>query len=168
MSDPAHNSDPSLRVLIIATDHGACRSPMLAGWLDRFAGERIVTRIGSVAPTGADPLAVEVMREIGIDVAHRHADPLVTWLDQRWDWAVLMRNPKEHRKPNLTATGRILYREFPDPAKATGTDDAIMGTYRSVRDDIHDWARSFVEHTIGLAILDRKARQAASRINNPS
>lgn len=155
-------------MLIIATADGGCRSQMLAGWIRRFGGERIFVRVGSMAPGEPDPRAVQAMYEIGIDTAEQRADPLVKWLDEPWDWAILMRNPEQHRKPNLTATKRVLYHEFPDPAKATGHQEAIMGAYRGVRDDIHDWARAFVEQTIGLTPNDRQARAAESRLNDPT
>jgi len=153
--------DQPLRVLVVATDHGGCRAQMLKSWLNRFGGDRIYVEVGSIQPGKLDAFAVRAMYEIGLDISGQSPDPLFKWLDEPWDWAVLMRDPKQHRPPNLTATRRILYREFPNPAKGEGREDVVMGYYRSVRDDIHDWARSFVEQTIGLARKDQRSGPAS-------
>ena len=49
--------------------HNAGRSQMAAGWLSRLAGERIEVRSAGSAPADQiNPVAVEVMREAGIDI----------------------------------------------------------------------------------------------------
>jgi arsenate reductase len=70
--------------------HNAGRSQMAAGWLAALAGGRIDVRsAGSEPANRINPVAVEVMREVGIDIAGeqpdkltadsvRHADVVVT------------------------------------------------------------------------------------------
>ncbi|MEU4547618.1 arsenate reductase ArsC [Nonomuraea dietziae] len=50
--------------------HNAGRSQMAAGWLSHLAGDRIEVRSAGSAPAeGVNPVAVEAMREVGIDIA---------------------------------------------------------------------------------------------------
>lgn len=49
--------------------HNAGRSQMAAGWLSHLAGDRIEVRSAGSAPAGqVNPVAVEAMREAGIDI----------------------------------------------------------------------------------------------------
>jgi arsenate reductase len=50
--------------------HNAGRSQMAAGWLRHLAGDRVVVRSAGSAPAEQiNPVAVEAMREVGIDIA---------------------------------------------------------------------------------------------------
>jgi arsenate reductase len=50
--------------------HNAGRSQMAAGWLEALAGERIEVRSAGTAPKDqVNPVAVEAMAEVGIDIA---------------------------------------------------------------------------------------------------
>ncbi|MET8987809.1 arsenate reductase ArsC [Nonomuraea wenchangensis] len=50
--------------------HNAGRSQMAAGWLTHLAGDRVEVRSAGSAPAGqVNPVAVEAMREVGIDIA---------------------------------------------------------------------------------------------------
>ncbi|OLB73720.1 MAG: heat-shock protein HtpX [Actinobacteria bacterium 13_2_20CM_2_71_6] len=52
--------------------HNAGRSQMAAGWLRHLAGDRVVVRSAGSAPAErVNPVAVEAMREVGIDIADR-------------------------------------------------------------------------------------------------
>ena len=50
--------------------HNAGRSQMAAGWLREFAGNRVDVRSAGSEPADAvNPVAVDAMREVGIDIA---------------------------------------------------------------------------------------------------
>ena len=51
--------------------HNAGRSQMAAGWLRHLAGDRVaVLSAGSAPASSLNPVAVEAMAEVGIDIAH--------------------------------------------------------------------------------------------------
>jgi arsenate reductase len=59
--------------------HNAGRSQMAAGWLRHLAGDRVeVLSAGSAPAAGVNPVAVEAMAEVGIDIAHEYPKP---WTD---------------------------------------------------------------------------------------
>jgi arsenate reductase len=50
--------------------HNAGRSQMAAGWLAHLAGDRVEVRSAGSAPADQiNPVAIEVMKEVGIDIA---------------------------------------------------------------------------------------------------
>jgi arsenate reductase len=57
-----------MKVLFLCTGNSA-RSQMAEGYLGHIAGERFEAMSAGVEPTGLNPLAVEAMREIGIDIS---------------------------------------------------------------------------------------------------
>lgn len=67
---------PSVLFLCV---HNAGRSQMAAGWLRHLAGERVEVFSGGSAPAaGVNPVAVEAMAEVGIDIA---GESPVRWTD---------------------------------------------------------------------------------------
>jgi arsenate reductase len=63
-------SETKPQVLFVCV-HNAGRSQMAAGWLQALAGDRIeVLSAGSAPKDSINPVAVEAMAEVGIDIAH--------------------------------------------------------------------------------------------------
>ncbi|MTE23591.1 arsenate reductase ArsC [Microbacterium sp. ZXX196] len=59
--------------------HNAGRSQMAAGWLEHLAGDRVeVLSAGSAPKDAINPVAVEAMSEVGIDIAGRTPKVLTT------------------------------------------------------------------------------------------
>lgn len=73
---PSTNSTPGVLFVCI---HNAGRSQMAAGWLTHLAGDDVEVRsAGSVPAERINPVAVEAMREVGIDIAGRTPKVLTT------------------------------------------------------------------------------------------
>ncbi|MEV0824822.1 arsenate reductase ArsC [Nonomuraea rubra] len=70
-------SKPSVLFVCV---HNAGRSQMAAGWLTHLAGDRVEVRSAGSAPAEqVNPVAVEAMREVGIDITA--AQPKVLTVD---------------------------------------------------------------------------------------
>ncbi len=70
------NRKPSVLFVCV---HNAGRSQMAAGWLGHLAGDRIEVRSAGSAPAGqVNPVAVEAMREVGIDITGERPKVLTT------------------------------------------------------------------------------------------
>lgn len=71
--------------------HNAGRSQMAAGWLRHLAGGRIEVRsAGSMPADQVNPVAVEAMREVGIDIIAEQPKVLTTEAVQASDAVVTM------------------------------------------------------------------------------
>ena len=82
--------------------HNAGRSQMAAGWLRHLAGDRVeVLSAGSAPAAWVNPVAVEAMAEVGIDIAHQQPKVLTTEAVQESDVVVTIRAAR------LTATGGV-------------------------------------------------------------
>ena len=71
--------------------HNAGRSQMAAGWLTHLAGDRIEVRSAGSAPADQiNPMAVEAMREVGIDITDQHPKILTVDAVQASDVVITM------------------------------------------------------------------------------
>jgi protein-tyrosine-phosphatase len=72
--------DGGAPIVLFLCVHNAGRSQMALGWFGRFAGDRAVAWSGGSEPASAvNPAAVEVMREVGIDISEEFPKP---WTDE--------------------------------------------------------------------------------------
>lgn len=71
--------------------HNAGRSQMAAGWLQHLAGDRVtVLSAGSAPADSVNPVAVEAMREVGIDIARNQPKVLTTEAVKESDVVITM------------------------------------------------------------------------------
>jgi arsenate reductase len=124
-------------VLFVCTGNSA-RSQMAEGLLRKYAGNHFEARSAGMEPKGINPLAVEAMKEIGIDISHHTSKPVSEFLGKvAVHYAVFVCSNAEDRCPRLWPfTGQRLYWPFEDPAAATGTHDEKLAVFRDVRDQI--------------------------------
>ncbi|GII54144.1 arsenate reductase [Planotetraspora thailandica] len=71
--------------------HNAGRSQMAAGWLSHLAGDRIEVRSAGSAPAETvNPVAVEAMKEVGIDITAESPKILTTEAVEASDVVITM------------------------------------------------------------------------------
>ncbi len=116
--------------------HNAGRSQMAAGWMRHLAGDRVQVLSGGSAPADTiNPAAVEVMREVGIDITDQHPRP---WSDEDLDATdVVVTMGCGDTCPVLPGT-RYLDWELTDPAGLP------LEEVRPIRDDIADRVRALL------------------------
>lgn len=127
-----------MKVLILCTGN-SCRSQMAHGFLQSF-DENINVYSGGTAPTTqVNAKAVEVMKEVGIDISSHVPTHVNTYLHQEWDYVITVCGGAHESCPMFTGNVRHrLHIGFDDPATATGTDEQITDKFRRVRDEIRE------------------------------
>jgi arsenate reductase len=118
------------RVLFLCTGN-SCRSQMAEGLLRHLGGERYEAASAGTEPAGrVHPLAVETMRERGIDISHHRPKPLATFDGQQFDLLVTTCDEANEACPLYAGAKRRMHWSVPDPAEASGTDEEIRGAFR--------------------------------------
>ena len=127
-----------MKVLILCTGN-SCRSQMAHGFLQSF-DENINVYSGGTAPaTQVNAKAVEVMKEVGIDISSHVPTHVNTYLHQEWDYVITVCGGAHESCSMFTGNVRHrLHIGFDDPATATGTDEQITDKFRRVRDEIRE------------------------------
>lgn len=123
------------KVLFLCTGNSA-RSQMAEGYLRHVAGDQFEPLSAGIEPKGLNPLAVEAMNEIGIDISHQKSKDVVSFLGQYVPYIVTVCDNARERCPIFPRTYKFLHWGFDDPAAAVGSHDEKLAVFRRVRDEI--------------------------------
>jgi arsenate reductase (thioredoxin) len=138
------------KVLFLCTGNSA-RSQMAEGYLRRVAGDRFEALSAGIEPKGLNPLAVEAMREIDIDISKQTSKDVVTLLGQHVPYVITVCDNARERCPIFPGTWKFVHWSLDDPAQAEGTHDERLAVFRRVRDEIvAQINHEFVEGNINL------------------
>ena len=131
-------------VLFVCT-HNSSRSQVAEGLLrDRYGGRYEVHSAGT-DPGGVNPFAVEVMKEIGIDISDHTSDSIDAYADAPLDIVVTVCDDAAENCPYIPAEKENLHRGFEDPSAVEGDDDKKRAAFRRIRDELSDW----IDETFG-------------------
>ena len=111
---------------------------MAEGLLRKYAGDRFDAQSAETEPKGLNPLAVEAMQELGIDISQQRSKDVSEFLGKvAVQYAIFVCTSADERCPRLWPfSGKRLYWPFEDPAAATGTHEEKLAAFREVRDQI--------------------------------
>lgn len=126
------------KVLFICT-HNSARSQMAEGLLNTLGGDRFEAFSAGTEATEVRPLAVEVMREIGIDISNHTSKRVDPFLDQEFDLVVTVCDRARESCPYFPGGKEVLHKGFNDPSEASGTEEEKRAVFRKVRDEIREW-----------------------------
>ncbi len=123
------------KVLFLCTGNSA-RSQMAEGYLRQVASDSFTAMSAGIEPKGLNPLAVEVMDEIGIDISNQHSKDVVSLLGQHIPYVVTVCDNAKERCPIFPGTWKFLHWSFRDPAAIQGSRDEKLRAFREDRDQI--------------------------------
>jgi arsenate reductase len=123
------------KVLFLCTGNSA-RSQMAEGYLRHVAGDEFEPLSAGIEPKGLNPLAVEAMNEIGIDISHQNSKDVVSFLGQYIPYIVTVCDNARERCPIFPRSFKFLHWSFDDPAAAQGSREEKLAVFRRVRDEI--------------------------------
>jgi len=132
------------RVLFLCT-HNSARSQMAEGFLRAMAGDRFEAGSAGTEKTSVNPLAIRAMAELGIDLGGQTSKVYADVASPSWDYLVTVCDDANERCPWVPGSVQRLHWSFPDPSRATGTEEERLAVFRRVRDQIQerltDWLR---------------------------
>jgi arsenate reductase len=134
---------PKLRVLFLCTGN-SCRSQMAEAWARHLKGEVIDASSAGTHPKGLDPLAVQVMAEVGIDLSTYQVKSLDAVQHLPFDYVVTVCRAAHETCPVFPGCARIVHRGFDDPPRLASTaksSEEALRHYVRVRDEI----KAFIE-----------------------
>lgn len=118
---------------------------MAEGWLRHLGGGEFEALSAGIEAHGLNPLAVQVMRESGVDISGQQSEIVSTEMMERSDLFVAV---CQHAEDHCPVATDVCCKEswlFNDPAKATGSEDEILNEFRKVRDEIRSRVEVFVQ-----------------------
>lgn len=126
------------KVLFVCT-HNSARSQMAEAFLNSIAGDRYQAESAGLEPGILNPLAVEAMKEEGIDISGKKTQGVFDLYKQgrRYHYVIAVCDASESgRCPMFPSTLETLHWSFEDPSKFEGTYEKKLTQTRKVRDAI--------------------------------
>ena len=123
-------------VLIICTAN-SCRSQMAEAFLQAAAKGRFQVASAGSKPAGyIHPVAVKVMREVGIDISANRSKHLSEFLDRPVETVITVCGNADEACPIFPGQMNRYYWGFADPVQAPGAEDEKLDAFRQIRDQI--------------------------------
>lgn len=133
----------TLKILFLCTGN-SCRSQMAEGLARALRGAGIEAWSAGTEPKGIDPLAIDVMREIGIDISAQGSKHVNDLAGIAFDYVITLCGHAHETCPLFPGRTTVIHHGFDDPPSlAAGARDReeALAHYRRVRDEI----RAFVK-----------------------
>ncbi|MGZ8796304.1 MAG: arsenate reductase ArsC [Thermoanaerobaculia bacterium] len=130
------------RVLFLCT-HNSARSQMAEGLLRKMAGDRYDVFSAGTEATRVHPLAIEAMRESGIDIGGQQSKTLEAFRDKNFDYVITVCDRANETCPIFPGPVERIHWGFEDPSQAKGTEAQRLLAFRKVRDGILGRLRLF-------------------------
>lgn len=132
------------KILVLCTGN-SCRSQIAEGYLRYFADGKAEIYSAGVETHGVNPKAIEVMKEDGIDISGHTSNNINEYKTVDFDLVITVCDNAKERCPFFPSKAQKFHYNFPDPAKAVGTEEEVMDEFRRVRDMIKEYSERFVK-----------------------
>ncbi len=132
--------------------HNSTRSRIAEGFLNHLAGDRVEAESAGLEPATLYPPAVEVMREIGIDISQQKAKSVFDLFKQgrSYQYAVtICANAAAVRCPTFPEEVMVHHWSLPDPALPQKTPEEQRIRTRVIRDQIKAKIDDLVKSLLG-------------------
>lgn len=124
-----------VRVLFLCTGNSA-RSQMAEGLLRLLGGADFQVFSAGTDPKGLNPLAVQVMAEIGMDISNQTSKDLSGFQGQNFDYIITVCDRARDNCPTFPGDSERIHWRYDDPAAVEGDDEARLREFRRVRNEI--------------------------------
>jgi arsenate reductase len=135
------------KVLFVCV-HNSARSQMAEALLKRLAGDRFDVESAGLDPGRLNPLAVDVMKEIDIDISNNKTKSVFDFYKQgkHYDVVITVCDESQSEKcPIFPGTGQRLHWSFADPSDFTGSREDMHKKTREIRNQIEDRIKEWIK-----------------------
>lgn len=131
------------RILVLCTGN-SCRSQIAEGFLRHFLGTTAEVYSAGIETHGVNPKAVRVMKEVGIDISNHTSNNIDEYDDLDFDFVLTVCDNAKENCPFFPTSAKKFHYNFPDPAKALGSEEEVLDEFRKVRDQIQRYCENLV------------------------
>ena len=147
--------DKQFNILFLCTGN-SCRSQIAEGWAKWYGRPLFEIQSAGIESHGKNPRAIAIMKEVGIDISNQESTKVDEQMLQNADLVVTVCGHADEHCPVLPADTNKEHWPLEDPAKANGSEEEILATFRASRDDIEQRV---------IDLLARHSRLAADKVS---
>lgn len=121
---------------------------MAHGYLQHFGSNKVTVYSAGVETHGVNPKAIETMKNDGIDISHHTSNNVLEYQGIHFDFVITVCDNAKERCPYFPSKALTFHYNFPDPAKATGSNEEIKREFERVRELIKNYCQEFISSNI--------------------
>lgn len=134
-------------ILVLCTGN-SCRSQIAEGYLRLYAGDKANIYSAGIETHGVNPKAIQIMAEDHIDISGHTSNHVDEYIHIPFDYVITVCDNAKEACPFFPGNVKRFHQNFPDPAKAGGTDKEVMDEFRRVRDMIKVFSADFIKTSV--------------------
>jgi len=138
------------KVLVLCTGN-SCRSQIAHGYLDYLGENGLEVFSAGIETHGVNPRAIKAMAEDGVDISHHTSNHVNEYRNVEFDFVITVCDNAKENCPYFPSKVKTFHYNFPDPAKARGTEEEIMNEFRRVRDMIRKYISDFIRDYVNVS-----------------
>lgn len=119
------------KILVLCTGN-SCRSQIAHGYLQLFGGDKVEVYSAGVETHGVNPNAITTMQEDGVDISAHTSNNVLEYQGINFDFVTTVCDNAKERCPYFPSKAMQFHHNFPDPAKAIGTDKQVKKEFERV------------------------------------
>ena len=135
------------KILVLCTGN-SCRSQIAHGYLKKLAEGKAEVYSAGVETHGVNPKAIEIMKEDNIDISMHTSNNILEYTQIDFDYVITVCDNAKERCPYFPSKAKMFHYNFPDPAKAIGSEAEIHTQFASVRNMIKEYCLNFIHENM--------------------
>jgi arsenate reductase len=127
---------------------------MAEGLLHRLGGGQYEVFSAGTRPVGVNPLAIEAMRELGIDISALRSKSVAEFAGDQFATVITVCDNAAEECPVFPGAPERIHWSLPDPAAVSGAREEKLAAFREIRDDLERRIREFLSSAASGAPAD--------------
>lgn len=137
-------------VLVISSSDGI-RSQMVRAYLQRYAKKRANIYSAGLKISKINPMAIQVMKEDGIDMSNQTINLLQDYVHINFDYIITVDNKVKENLPYIPSSARKIHIDLEDLSQLKGTNEELLEKFRDLKEKVQVFAHKFSKvHFKGL------------------
>jgi arsenate reductase len=134
-------------ILVLCTGN-SCRSQIAEGFIRHYFGKSVHVYSAGIETHGVNPRAIATMAEVGIDISKHTSNHVDEYLDIPFDLILTVCDHAAEQCPVFPSNAHRLHENFPDPAKAQGSEMEIKAAFQHTRNLIDAYCKNVLQPLI--------------------
>jgi arsenate reductase len=124
---------------------------MAHGYLNDFGNGELEVYSAGTETHGVNPKAIAIMKEDGVDISLHTSNHVNEYTKEDFDFVLTVCDDAQEKCPHFPAKVKSFHFNFPDPAKAKGSEEQVMDQFRMVRDMVRKYCREFIQNYVNVS-----------------
>ncbi|MFI5452002.1 arsenate reductase ArsC [Pedobacter sp. UC225_61] len=135
------------KILVLCTGN-SCRSQLAEGYLRYFAKGSAAVYSAGIETHGVNPKAIATMAADAVDISGHTSNNIDEYKNIDFDYVITVCDNAKENCPFFPSEAKKFHYNFPDPAKARGTEEEIVAEFNRVRDLIKGYCHRFIKENL--------------------